>query len=377
MKKIILFFNLLFLFACAGNQTTKQGNQILLKVGDKPDKTQLFKRYFALETLLPIETTHDFLMGDIKRVIAYKDKLIILDNFSGIFVVRYATGKIETYIKRTGRGPGEWRSIMDIAVDEQAENILAFNDYQKLLFFDFQGNFIKEESFDKLYNCIIYDRGNILFYNYGEGYSIYPYLIEKYNLQEKTWEKIGKKEQVEFPRKLYGQHMVKSKNIWFGTPLDFDLNRLNNTKIERPYKLAPQTKPLTKDIMKLLRANPTAFFNQVNQNNIMYGIASIRETEHYLLFISSHSGFFIFNKATHEIHWEDYVSETALGLRLLNYFPHDGDDNRIMFVVSPSEWINYRKNSHEGDVSAELQNKINSLVINEDDNPILLFYHEQ
>jgi hypothetical protein len=365
------------LFACTGNQSTKQGDQVLLKVGDKPDKTQLFKRHFALETVLPIETTHDFLMGDVQRVIAYKDKLIILDHFSGIFVVSYATGKVEACIKRLGGGPGEWRLIRDIAVDEQAENILAFNDYQKLLFFDLQGNFIKEESFEKLYSSIIYDKGNVLFYNYGKGYSIYPYLIEKYNLQEKTLEKIGKKERVEFPRGLYGQHMVKSKSIWFGTPLDFDLNRLNSAKIERPYKLAPATKPLTKDIMKLLTSNPTAFFDQVSRNNIMYGIASIRETEHYLLFRSSQPGFFIFNKATHEIHWEDYVTEAALGLRLLNYFPHDGDDNRIMFVVSPDEWINYRKKAHEGELSAELQNKINSMVIKEDDNPILLFYREQ
>jgi hypothetical protein len=377
MKKIFFYINLLFLFACTGNQFVKHGTPLLLKTGDKPENTQYFKRYFTLESILPIETTNTFLMADIQRIIAYKDKFIILDNLSGIFVVNYATGKIETYIKRIGSGPGEWSSIMDIAIDEHAENILAFTDYRQLLFFDMQGNFLKQETFKKLYSCMIWDNGNILFYNYGEGYSCYPYLIEKYNLQAKTWEEIGKKERLEFPRRLYGRHIVKSKNIWFGSPLDFDLNCLKNMEIECPYKLSPTTNSLKKETMQLLTSNPSAFFDQVAQNNIMYGICSIRETEHYLLFISSHAGFFILNKATHEIHWEDYVNEKALGLHLLNYFPHDGDDNRIMFIVSPNEWVNFRKTPYMDDISLELQEKINSTIIKGDNNPILVFYREK
>ena len=379
----MFFFSLLLYFACTdGGQKEKvKENPVLLKVGKEPEKESVFKKYFALETILPIETTDEFLMTDINRVLLYKDKLIILDRMSGIFIVNFAEGKIETQIKRIGAGPGESKVITDITIDEQTGTIMAFNDYQKLLFFDLEGNFIKQEAFEKLYENIIFDNGNVLFYNYGKAYSCYPYGIEKYNLHNKSWEKIGRDDKLDFPVRLYGRHIVKSKDIWFGTPFDFDLNLYHDSKIESKYKLDPSTTPLSKEIMELVTSpDPNKFFDALRENRenkAMYGIGSIRETEHYLVFISSKNGFFIYNKATEEIHWENYVKESALNLLLFNYFPHDGDDNRIMFIVRAGEWINGIKKANMDGISDALKEKINSFTIEEDSNPILLFYQEK
>ena len=232
-------------------------------------------------------------------------------------------------------------TLIDICLDEQTGTILAFNDYNNLLFFDLKGNFIKREKCKKLYENIIYNNGSVLFYNPGEGYSCYPYHIEKFNLKEKTWEIIGKEKKLDFPMRLYGKHIIKSKRIWFGTPLDFDLNLFYNSKIESKYKLVPATDLLTKDEMKLATTDYYKF-STVRETK-MYGIGAIRETAHYLIFRSSKAGFFILNKETNEIHWEDFVDEASLGIKLVNYFPHDGDDNRIMFLVSPIEWLNRKK----------------------------------
>lgn len=378
MKKNVILFSFLLLFSCSDNNRkySDDENQIQLKVGRVADRTNFFREYFELETVIPIETTDDFLMGDgVKRVIFDKDKLIILDRRSAIFVVDYATGKILTHIYRIGAGPGESKIIIDISFDEQTETILAFNDYKNLLFFDLKGNFIKQEKFEKLYDNIIYDEGSVLFYNYGEGYSCYPYVIEKYNLQNRTLKKFGSDDKLDFPMRLYGRHIVKSKNIWFGIPFDFDLNKFSDSKIEGIYKLDPDLPRLTKDEMMLASTDPMKFFDV--RKNSMYGIGAIRETEHYLIFISSGRGFFILNKETNEIHWEDHVNETSLGLRLLNYFSHDGDDNRIMFFVRPSEWLRRNKDANMADIPTALKEKINSLVINEEDNPILIFYREK
>jgi hypothetical protein len=380
MKKNIIFFSLLLLYACSDKSPKNNGkeNQIQLKVEGKSGKTQFFKEYFTLETVISIETTDEYLFSDhIKRVISYKEKLIILDSSSSIFVVDSATGKIETCINRIGQGPGESKNIMDICVDEQTETLLVFNDYHKLLFFDLSGNFIREETFKKLYEDIIYDDGNVLFYNQGEGYSCYPYQIDKYNLKHKTLEAIGKNDRLDFPMRLYGRHIVKSKNIWFGTPLDFDLSKYSDSKIESVYKLNSTTGSLTKEIMELATSDPGKFLTVKQDNNIMYGIGSIRETEHYLLFISCRSGLFILNKETNEIHWENFVNETSLGLLLLNYFPHDGDDNRIMFFVHPGEWLRRNKDASLNNIPAALKEKIDSFAIEEDSNPILVFYKEK
>ncbi|GHT10601.1 hypothetical protein FACS189426_11090 [Bacteroidia bacterium] len=377
-KTIISLVYLLIFFACTNNeQKDNKENPILLKVGKEPEKEQVFKKYFELETVLPIETTNDFVITDIKKVLLCKDKLIILDRMSAICVVDYATGKIETYFKHIGQGPDESKNIIDITVDEKTETIFAYNDFHKLLFYDFRGNLLNQETFEKLYGSIIYDDGNVLFYNHAEGYSGYPYQIEKYNLQNKTLEKIGKDNRLDFPVRLYGSHFVKSKNIWFGTPFDFDLYLYDNSKIERKYKLDPETTPLTKEIMGFATSDPNKFYTARKENNIMYGICSIRETENYLVFISSGRGFFIFNKKNNEIHWENYVKETDLNLMLFNYFPHDGNDNRIMFIVTANEWRNGMGKMTMDNISETLKEKINSFTIEEDSNQILLFYREK
>jgi hypothetical protein len=376
MEKHIIILCLVLIFSCSnkGAQNVPNENQIVLKVGKDADKTQFFKKYFALDAVIPIETTDEFLVGDrIRRVISHKNKLIILDSRNAIFIMDYNTGKIETFFRQIGHGPGESRNIRDIAFDDQTETILVFNDSDNLLFFDLKGNFLRQESFTKLYESIIYDAGNVLFYNSGSGYSCYPYMIDKYDLQKKKMETIGRPDILDFSHRLYGRHIVKSKNIWFGSPGDFNLYKYDNSKIDSIYRLEPDLPPLTKEQIEMSK-DFDAFWEV--RKSTMYGIGAIRETEHYLIFISSRKGLFMLNKETREIHWEDCVRETSLGLELPNYFSHDGDDNRIMFIVRPLEWL-LRKNANESELPAGLKEKIDAFEIDEESNHILIFYREK
>ncbi|MDR1782778.1 MAG: 6-bladed beta-propeller [Dysgonamonadaceae bacterium] len=374
---LVLFF---FLFCCSNQHNSKEENApISLIVGDKPENSKTFREHFELETVIPIETTDEFLMTDvIRRVIHFKDKLFILNGKTAIFIVDYSTGKVETQINRRGIGPGESVHISDIAIDERNSQILVFNDRKKLLYFDFEGNFIKQETFQfqSLYENIIYCDGNLLLYNTADGYHCFPYMIDIYNLNDKSLKTIGKKEQLDFNNRLYGRHIVKSKHIWFGTPADFDLNMFEDSKIESKYRLVPSTTELTKEMMQLLFTDE---FSKIrSEQNVMFGIGAIRETEHYMVFISSGRGFFILDKANNEIHWENSVFEPDLGLLLMNYYSHDGDDNEIMFVVRPSEWLQMRKHSVITEsISKELKEKVDSFKIEEDNNPILVFYKEK
>ena len=378
MKKFFILLSLLITFACSENEkkSKKADNEVLLTVGKEAEKTQFFKEYFELDNVIPIETTDEFLIGNsIKRVVAYKDKLVILDDKSAILVVDYATGKVDTYFKKIGQGPGESIKVLDICIDDKTETIIAFNDSQYLLFFDFKGNFIKQEKFEKLYDCLIYDDGNILFYNSGEAYSCYPYMIEKYNIKEKTLKIIGSEDKLDAPVRLYGRHIVKSENIWFGTPYDFDLYLYADSKIKKRYILNPAVNHMPKEDMMIVTTDRKRFSEL--RSTHMYGIGAIRETEHYLLFISSKTGFFILNKETNEIRWEINVDETSLGLKLYNYFSHDGDDNRIMFIIQPDEWLRGKKEAKMEDIPAALKQKIDSFIIDEESNPILVFYREK
>ncbi len=371
-----LFFMIVF-YSCASNQTIAE--QKLLTTPDQSSNAQACKTFFELESIVPIETSEDYLISYLDRVISYKDKIILLTrNDKSIFVINTHTGKVETHIKRIGTGPGESNIIIDIAFDDQLENIIVLNDYYKLLFFSLSGDFLEEEKINKnvLYENIVYSEGNIIFYNVLNGYSCHPYSINIYNLRDKTWKKEGNDEEIKFGIRNNGKQIVKSKNIWFTAPLDFSLYTLIDGEIESPYQLDLSTKTMNEHLIKKSTTDPTTFFNTVASNNIIYGINSIRETNNFFVLKSNLPGYFIINKSTFEVQWEKSWEDEYTGVKLSNYYPHDNDDNRIMFVVKPQEWMKRDVKKNEN-IPSFWKEKINSINMEEDSNPILFFYREK
>jgi hypothetical protein len=82
------------------------------------------------------------------------------------------------------------------------------------------------------------------------------------------------------------------------------------------------------------------------------------------------------NKNNSELYWESIVNDEHLGLELRNYFPHDGDDNRIMFVVSADKWLERTPQNTEN-IPEHLREKIDRVKVDEESNPILVFYKEK
>jgi hypothetical protein len=376
MKNLSLYLISVFLYSCTGNHPVTN-NQIVLSHPVKKTTGEIIHRSFELERIVPIETTHDFLLAGVNRVIFYKNKIIILDRrATSIFIVDASTGKVETHIHRKGRGPGESMNISDIAFDDKLEQILVFNNYKKLLYFALDGSFLKEEpiineSFDEL----TYDNNKVIFYNVGEGYGCFPYSVSFYDLPGKSWEKVGKDQKVDFPVRGYGCLLVKSKNIWFTPVLDFGLHRLNGNKIEIPYKL--NQKPLSDELREKSISDIRSFYGEVADRDILHSIHSIRESEKFIIFKSNRrTGFLMLNKNNSELYWENIVNDEHLGLELQNYFPHDGDDNRIMFVVFADQWLE-RSPQNTENIPEHLREQIDRVKVNEESNPVLVFYKEK
>ncbi|MDR1153521.1 MAG: 6-bladed beta-propeller [Bacteroidales bacterium] len=374
MKNLSLYLVSIFLYSCTGNQPVTD-NRILLLHPDKKTTGEVFHSSFELERIVPVETTHDFLLANVDRVIFYKSKIIILDtSTTSIFVVDASTGKVETHIHRKGRGPGDSMNICDIAFDERLEQILVFNDYKKLLYFTLDGSFLKEEFINESFDELTYDNSKVIFYNVGEGYGCFPYSLSIYDLQDHSWEKAGEDQKVDFPVRSYGCLLVKSKNIWFTPVLDFGLHRLNGSKIEVPYKI--DQKPLSDELRGKSISDILSFFREVADHDILHSINSIRETDHYLIFQTNRSGFLMMNKKEAKLFREECVKDAYLGLDLIRYFPHDGADNRIMFVVFADQWLE-RSPQNTENIPEHLREQIDRVKVDEESNPVLVFYKEK
>ena len=335
---------------------------------------------FELDRIVQIETTDDYIMGGfIRRVIKFEDKLIILcGDTNTIFVVDAYTGKVATHIDRKGRGPGESRIIVDIAFDYKNQEILVFNDYRKLLYFSMDGVFLKEENVtDRLYTNILYEDDNLMFYIYGFGVSRHSHSVEIYNLTTRTWTSVGKDSKINFDLRFAFPFIVKSKNIWFIPVLDMGLHKLDGDTIKVPYSLEANN-PLTSELLRKSNRDWRAFRQEVRERRILYLIQGVRETEKYLVF-ATNLGVMIIDKQTLETQGAERVVDEFLGLRMdrLNYFPHDGDDNMIMFVVNHIEWARRRPTSD--DIPERVKVQIDAVQLDDkiESNPIFVFYKER
>ncbi|HLT87009.1 MAG TPA: 6-bladed beta-propeller [Sphingobacterium sp.] len=343
----------------------------ILEVPAAPSEEGFFGNHFELDEVIRIETHENFLVSDIKRLIRYQDKVILLSGQNNtIFIINSKGGRIEQTIHRIGSGPGEYRTILDVAFDEESKQIAVYNDYGKVLFFNLTGDFISDLAVDGTFEGVSCYDGKLIFFNKLEGYAYKPKFVKIFHLDDKSWEEIGDvKNTIEFPVRSYGRPIVKSVRLWLAAPLNFILSSYEENRLEPIYELAIPNSNISDNLMELSVSDPRKFFGEVSKNKLIYGIHSIRETEDYIVFRSNQEGIFILDKNTDRVYWDKYVEEKALAMKLTQYYPHDGDDDKIMFVVSADYYTeNLRNYADKGEIVEEVKN---------DDNPLLLFYKQK
>lgn len=156
MTKAVLSCTLiLFLQACSSQLVSTEEGKQLLSPPAEPADTAYFINQFEIAEIIPIQTNEKTLVSDIKRVIRYLDRIILLSGENNtVFVINADDGVIETSINNIGKGPGEWKTILDIAFDRESKELLIYNDYSKLLSFDIRGRFLAEYEVNDLYENI-------------------------------------------------------------------------------------------------------------------------------------------------------------------------------------------------------------------------------
>ena len=370
MKVISLFCAFLFLLlSCTSNQVVFDHNKQLLSAPNEPQENSYFKDHFEIDEIIKIQTSEDLLISDIKRLIRFEDKIILLSGENkSIFVINAENGHIDTHINRIGTGPGESNNIIDIAYDEFSERILVYNDYYKLILFDVQGEFLSEIKVDGIYEGISWIDGEVVFHSRLEGYSSFPYLVKVLNLATNTWREIGHDVPVDFAIRSLGRTMVKSKHLWFAAPLDYNLFYFNKGEVHNPYEIL-MSKIVTEGLIQESKSNPQYFFQEVIGKELIYALNSIRETTDYLVFRPNLGGIFIVDKNEDEIYWDSYVEEDLLDINLTYYYPHDGNDDKIMFVLPAEVYAQHQQSNHHSSKTM--------LDVKEDDNPILIFYKQK
>ena len=81
------------------------------------------------------------------------------------------------------------------------------------------------------------------------------------------------------------------------------------------------------------------------------------------------------DKKENKLYVDEFLMDDIFYINSGDYYPHEGDDNSVMFLLTADRWINHPELM--SGLPTEWRNKANALNIKEDDNPILFFFKEK
>ena len=155
MKRFLYFLlvSKLLLFSC---NETKQSDLLEILVNIKQNNSLLLSEIAEEITAIELELTNESLINPdrIKRIVT-SENYIFVGGMDRILVFN-KSGKFVRSIGSKGQGPGEYRNIRNLAIDE-TNGRLFVNTFHKIIIYDFQGNFLKESYFMNQLSGLIVD----------------------------------------------------------------------------------------------------------------------------------------------------------------------------------------------------------------------------
>ena len=128
------------------------GNAVCLNIPEEPDtKDWIIK---AQRKYLPLETKEECLIGRIDKLESDGNQLFIFDESnSSVFRFSQKDGSFLNRIGNKGRGPGEYTGLADMSVDKKKKEVcLTDSRGFKLMYFNYDGNLLREEPFFYFYD---------------------------------------------------------------------------------------------------------------------------------------------------------------------------------------------------------------------------------
>lgn len=360
---------ILFCLSC----TSRKDKMDLIEIHPSPG---YFQEHFELHSIVPVETSDSFLLADIDKIVkAGEDYLLLSKKVCTVLLIDGFLGKVKTKISKYGTGPGESRNILDMAFDEERNHILVYNDYSKLLRFDLNGRFLFEHPIDGIYEGLTFYDGKAVFYNKLNGYSCFPYQLGLLDLSTNGWSRIGTDEELYFPMRSKGLQLVRSRGVYFNAPLDFNIYRLEGNDYSSVKELNFPKERLTDEFIRLSVKNPIDFMTQIREDAIVYSINSIRELDFCWAFRTNLMELCFLPKDNEARVLKDkFVFWDFFNLTPADYCPHDGDDDKLIFVLDANRWVDGLKTL--GELPSDWKKMVSSVNVRNDDNQILLVFKE-
>jgi len=310
----------------------------VIKVPEGDKIKAKFSDVFSEWKLIPLETTPESLIGNIRRISVFKTNYYILDRQTNSVLIFNPEGKFLNKIQRLGNRPGEYQGLMDFTIDEEKNQIILYSHKpMKLLVYDLSGNFISEERLQDLNNNLSLSGKDLFFTNVTVGDN---HLLLYKNLETNEERKIlplMKNSKYFESFYLSTPTIIKGITTNISFPYSDTLYEARNKRILAKYRIDFGNKRLPADLIAK-KTPPSEIFKSAVMNNYGFGVSNFKEFSNIVYFSYGPDISVIYNKKNKQtvafkgvINDENYL--------LFKSFAHDGNDNKLITIYSANEIV--------------------------------------
>lgn len=383
-RQALIIFMFSFLFSCTSKdiKISENENVHIIELEKCEYHNELKTSFFCKEAVaLLLEDNERSKIGSIAKIEIIERYIYIMDQmFAKTLFIFDLNGNFINKVGQAGKGPGEYLSIIDFAVNVKDKSVYLLS-YGKILKFSENGNFIKSIEVDK--NVIgIFWSNNSLFLKHlaiiNEDINVISAINDNGKqlnawLSNKVYSK-GFYGNISFSRKPFTGDDQKVK---FFTHFNNTVFCTQNDKIFPYVEIVANNCFNTKDVQKYSEMKSKLGFGdhtEINEHfkDKFWGIWNYYEVGK-LMFIESRNNKFsariIYNSESKKSYYSHNIRNDEYGTRNLTIL--NCTDEYIIGKVDINERMNVLDKIEKGIIKSK--NDINEFVHN--DNPIIMFYH--
>lgn len=320
-----------------------------------------------------LETNDESIIASMDRISTENDILFIFDAKQMKIFLFDMTGKFIDKVAHIGQGPGEYVQISDFALDIEKKQIVLLCDIpNKIMYYTYDGVFVKEEKMEHYYSqiaigdkCICLDRMS------SNGLEDYQLLV----LNKETGGKEEWIKQLNIENRLFiaGNSLSKGKDLLYTRRFDNSIYKSDKGRVRKEYSIDFKKHSFPERLMNEKDAGIIS--KECRENEYNYSIVNATSCDKYLLF-KTNLGMYIHDKESNTTKGFKEVLNTKLNIPFHSYMLLENTQNIICSIDDPS----YIKRFIERLSEKEKQNpkysehaKIAKELVDEN-NPVLFIY---
>lgn len=335
---------------------------------------------FKSITVLPLEADGGKGAKIIDRIYFDNNMIFTLNKSSELINIYDSKGRHIKTIKKIGYGPQEVRHLADICVDKMNQELIVLSsEPSKILYFSYQGEFLRERALPTYFESITTD-GQFIYLldnNVTNGEKAMTIYNKDFTKSRETLEvsRIFKGHEIyELPRTIWGNQMTQDENIHITKKFDNTIYAAEKGKITPEYFLDFQQSTLPDTLLKK-KMRPSEFLKICKENDYITIITDVIENDKLLLF-KTNVGFCVCNKQNGSMTKYRQIEDSATGL-ILKCIQTVGDTRDKLAVVWSLKYIKdimelHSRHSTDENTNIKLFNQFN--ISNDKHDSVLIIY---